>query len=510
MLYQTLIASSFFVLSLVCLHSYRTSEGGARYSVITLYGCALAFVLSGMYPQTYGPSPVWLASINILSFALLFPILFINLKHYTALSLPQWRALRAFSLGIPLVLGLSGVVVEVLQGEALSAALLPPYVWVAYCYGALCVLVVAWRFTSTPRQCKPLALLAAVPCMIVAADITFRLGGWLFLQRNPAVSVTLVCIILLSALLVRRDGFNVRPFARSALVDQVQDLMLVVDPNQRLADCNRAAALWLGQSESQLIGARLQSLFDLLTDAIPVSAVVPWRVNNEQFWFEVVAADLIIDDQPHGILLTLRDVSARRQTELELMASRRELQLVNAKLQEQANTDVLTGLANRRYLMERLSAEIERHSRSGMALGLLMIDLDHFKQINDGFGHPVGDLVLQRAAQCMRNTVRESDIVGRIGGEEFAVIAVDTKDEGPAVLADRLKQNLASVSVQAQPGVSLNFTVSIGCVHFTGNVIDVDTLIRLADEALYVAKREGRNRVHHRVYEDADVAGILG
>jgi diguanylate cyclase (GGDEF)-like protein/PAS domain S-box-containing protein len=507
MLYQSLIAASVLVLMTVCIHSYRTNSGVGRYAITSLYACTLTFILSGLHPLNGDTNPLWLASINILAFAMLFPILFINVKHYTALTLPQWRALRSFSIGIPLLLGLDGVVAGVINPREVVPAIFPPYVWTAYCFALFSILIAAWRFTTTPRQRGPILLLLVVPIMMVVADLSYRLGGWLLFDRNPAISMALVCTTLLSVLLIRRDQFNVRPVARSALIDQVHDLLLVVDLNQRIADCNRAAGRWLGAPESSLIGSCATNwlpveLSELLTGSIAQDVVLPWTKNGQDYWFEVSAADLVIDNEIHGKLVTLRDVSERRCVELALTANRQELERANAKLQELANTDSLTGLANRRFLLERLSSEIERHSRSGLTLGFLMLDLDNFKRINDRYGHPVGDLVLQQAAKCMQQTVRESDVVGRVGGEEFAVIAVDTIGEGPFVLAARLKENLAKIRVATQDGQVLSFTVSIGCIHFHGGVVDADILMTLADQALYTSKNAGRNRVTNRVYSD--------
>lgn len=511
MFYQALIALSFAVLAVVGLRAYRMNTSGTRYSVISLYLCALTFVLSGMHPQTVNPTPLWLTCLTTLAFALLFPLLFINLKHYTTLSLPQWRALRAFSLGIPVLVGLDGAVAGIGQPSAVPQAMFPSYVWTAYCFALFCVLVTTWRFTTTPRQRGPILLLLAVPVVIVGADLSFRLEGWLLLERNPAVVATLACILVLTILLMRHDHFSVRPVARSALIDQVHDILLVIDPNQRIVDCNRAAAQWFNTTERSLIGSEARAwlpedVYDQISADAVQHIVVPWDKQDTAYWFEVVSNELVIDRQIHGTLVTFRDVSERRRIELALMESRRQLEAANAKLRELANTDALTGLYNRRALMERLSAEIERHSRSGLTLGLLMLDLDHFKRINDRYGHPIGDIVLQQAAQCMRQTVRESDVVARIGGEEFAIIAVDTRDEGPFVLAGRLKEQLAAVSITTDDGQTVSFTASIGCVHFTGGVVDADTLLTLADQALYTSKRGGRDRVTNRVFDRSGTA----
>ncbi len=136
-----------------------------------------------------------------------------------------------------------------------------------------------------------------------------------------------------------------------------------------------------------------------------------------------------------------------------------------------------------------------------MTLGLLLLDLDHFKQVNDRHGHPVGDAVLVAAAQCMQETARDNDCVGRIGGEEFAILVVDATDSGPEILAERVRANLAALTVTTQEGQRVPVTASIGCVKYSGGRVDSATLLALADQALYAAKNAGRNNCQVANYE---------
>jgi diguanylate cyclase (GGDEF)-like protein/PAS domain S-box-containing protein len=483
-------------------YSRRLSEDGGRLPLVALYTCAVTYVLGALYPANESFSAL-AASIELLSFVMMFPLLFINTKRFTNLSLPQWRSVRAFSLGAPLLIGIDGAVSE-LGGQG-SSGTLPSYQWVPYCYGAFSVLIAGWRFISTPRQRMPIVLLMLVPVVIIAADLSYRLGGWLLWNLNPAVGATLGCMGALSMLVVFRQQFAVRPVPRSSLIDQVQDALLVLDPNQRIADCNHAAASWLGESEKTLIGSEARhwlpaELHSALSAEVPQHLVVPWTKQEAEHWFEVHSAPLIVDKMPNGSLVTLRDVTDRRRVEIALTRSREQLELANARLELLANTDHLTGLHNRRHFMGRLRSEIERHGRSGLTLGLLMLDLDHFKRVNDQFGHPIGDLVLKRAADCMRETLRESDVVGRIGGEEFAVIVVDAKTVGPTAIAERLRHKLGALVVNTDDDRPVRITASIGCVQIEGEVTDVDTLVKFADEALYQSKRGGRDRVTTRMY----------
>jgi two-component system cell cycle response regulator len=177
----------------------------------------------------------------------------------------------------------------------------------------------------------------------------------------------------------------------------------------------------------------------------------------------------------------------------ELKRKNHELESINAELARSAITDPLTGLHNRRFFMKRAQEEIKRALRHGRCFGLLMLDVDHFKRINDTFGHQVGDDVLVAVAGCLKKTLRESDLLARFGGEEFIIGLPETGREGSDTLADRLRQ---VVGGHAMPGLDRAVTVSVGVAYVpSAGVESVDQLISRADAALYRAKREGRNRV---------------
>ncbi|MBU3903946.1 MAG: GGDEF domain-containing protein [Gammaproteobacteria bacterium] len=158
-----------------------------------------------------------------------------------------------------------------------------------------------------------------------------------------------------------------------------------------------------------------------------------------------------------------------------------------------AMTDSLTGVPNRRALMDQ--GELVRAQRSGHPMSLLMIDIDHFKRINDIYGHPLGDEVLRQAAALMGKRLRAGDVLGRYGGEEFCVIAPDTDAEGALILAESLREILAATPLQTEAG-AIAITISIGftCCATTG-AREMKDLLAEADVALYQAKQAGRNRV---------------
>jgi diguanylate cyclase (GGDEF)-like protein len=169
---------------------------------------------------------------------------------------------------------------------------------------------------------------------------------------------------------------------------------------------------------------------------------------------------------------------------------------LEAELERRATTDVLTGVANRRHFTETAEREINRARRYGNKLSVLMLDIDHFKKVNDTYGHAVGDEVLKILPGVVQPLLRKLDFMGRLGGEEFAVVLVETDGDGAAVVAERLRKGLQAVEVRAL-GVHLHFTVSIGCTEVRVNeqAEDLKRALERADEALYKAKESGRNRV---------------
>ena len=179
-----------------------------------------------------------------------------------------------------------------------------------------------------------------------------------------------------------------------------------------------------------------------------------------------------------------------REGRKELDASNEQLRRQNEELERLSLTDGLTGLANRRYLVQQLNEEALRFRRTRKDFSVLMADVDHFKQYNDTFGHPAGDDVLKKVARLLQASVREMDCVARYGGEEFCIMLPETSGAGAAVLASRVCERVAAAEFPGQ-----KITVSIGVASLPGNGDTPDAVIAAADEALYQAKREGRNRV---------------
>ena len=164
------------------------------------------------------------------------------------------------------------------------------------------------------------------------------------------------------------------------------------------------------------------------------------------------------------------------------------------KIEELSITDSLTGAHTRRYCLERFAEEFQRAEKHNLRLTLLMADIDHFKRYNDKYGHLVGDVVLKEITKTIKLCIREIDLLGRFGGEEFIIIFPDTSKEGAVFVAERIRQEIEKQQIKAYDE-TLNGTISIGVATFPKDAVDYKELIDKADWALYRAKKMGRNRV---------------
>jgi two-component system cell cycle response regulator len=189
------------------------------------------------------------------------------------------------------------------------------------------------------------------------------------------------------------------------------------------------------------------------------------------------------------------ELVARVKVQLKIKALQDELKRSNELLKELSNTDPLTHLYNRRYLTKVLSIELIRAKRYSESLSFIILDIDHFKKVNDAYGHQNGDTVLSAVAEVVQAGRRCYDIAARYGGEEFVLVLPGTTLAGGITVAERLRENVRAISYKP-PLEQLSITISLGVATFpSAQIEDEDSLISQADEALYRAKQNGRNRV---------------
>jgi diguanylate cyclase (GGDEF)-like protein len=239
-------------------------------------------------------------------------------------------------------------------------------------------------------------------------------------------------------------------------------------------------------------------------------------VESEPSTGEVLAVPLRSMGNVVGVLALYDRVDGRPfdngdEDGLRTLAGQASIAVDNVHLHHEAQrlstTDPLTGLWNFRYLSMSLAREIERSTRFDRPLAVLMLDLDHFKQVNDVHGHARGDTVLRELAQRVQEQIREVDTFARYGGEEFVVVLPETTVEGAAQLAERICEAIRREPFRVEGEAPLDITLSIGGAAFPDHGSTPATLMRSADRALYVAKAEGRDRWHVPGAESETPAG---
>ena len=218
--------------------------------------------------------------------------------------------------------------------------------------------------------------------------------------------------------------------------------------------------------------------------------------DGTRLWGETVSVPVFDDAGKHlGYFGITRDITPRKHDEQALREQLLQNEKLHAQLRELATRDELTGLYNRRQFIEVAERELLRAQSLGQPLSLLMLDVDHFKRINDLHGHMVGDEALRVIGSLLGETTRTEDLACRLGGEEFAVLLPGMDHAGARARAETLRQALAGLNARIEPDAELTLTASFGVGTFPEHADSVIDLMRCADRRLYEAKAQGRNRV---------------
>lgn len=269
-----------------------------------------------------------------------------------------------------------------------------------------------------------------------------------------------------------------------AIVSMAPQAILVLDSQGRMVMSNRAAEAMFGRDSQSLLGQVVDHVVTGLHERLGGAGAAGQTVQGEgmagALYVEFAISPMNAEGSPPSYLVMVQDVSERKRAE--------------AELKRLAVTDPLTGLANRRRFEEFCDREILRFRRYDVPCSLMMLDIDHFKQVNDTYGHAAGDKVLSALAESFHTTLRSTDLPARLGGEEFAILLPLTGLEAALEIGERVRSHLEQMPV-AIVGESIHFTVSLGVAAFRKTDVDADEALRRADMALYKAKHAGRNRV---------------
>ncbi|MCP9337567.1 diguanylate cyclase [Pseudomonas xanthomarina] len=344
-----------------------------------------------------------------------------------------------------------------------------------------------------------------------AANISYVAFGWTLFGFDPTPFSFALTVAGFGWLISGLRLFDLLPVARHLLLDALMDPVLVIDPQRRVIEANPSALGmanlkkgWHGCALAQWphIGSTLDGMVQQaeLGDT-PQLISVETRQQHFEVRVRAICRSTREGTVTLGQMLYLRDITefqrSQQQLAEALALSEQQLATISSlhkTLQDQALRDPLTDLYNRRYLEEFFAREAARAQRDDAPIALAMVDLDHFKRLNDTHGHAVGDDALKAVAAFLLDGLRTTDAVFRIGGEEFLLILPSTQPAEALGKLAHLCERFADQPLETRAGL-LHLTMSIGVVHFPSQASDLDGLMQQADRQLYLAKDCGRNRV---------------
>jgi diguanylate cyclase (GGDEF)-like protein/PAS domain S-box-containing protein len=287
-----------------------------------------------------------------------------------------------------------------------------------------------------------------------------------------------------------------------ALVENTNDVIMVLDATPlsaggpKIAYVNPAFEKLMGYRADEVVGQNPKFLQGPATDDETRSQIrqamsdnksirtqiLNYAKDGSEMWLDINFVPLFDEN---GVLAYYAAIE-RDLTE------HKKLQFA---LEDMARTDGLTGLANRQAFLERANGEFSRARRYSRPLSVIMIDIDHFKSINDQYGHAAGDQVLRQLGRQCQRELRDSDFLGRIGGEEFALLLPDTPKDNTLYVAERMREELSKTAITLDNGITLTITASFGVAAMIDEDADFNAVLHRADVAMYDAKHGGRNQV---------------
>ncbi|MFH1134836.1 MAG: diguanylate cyclase [Pseudomonadota bacterium] len=368
-----------------------------------------------------------------------------------------------------------------------------PFFWLFSLYNHLCLGVAAVfllpKAAAGPSVFRSQArLILLVIATAWAANLVYVAG----LSPIRNLDLTPLTFSALSGALAwgffRRGLLDLAPAAKTQVFNSLVDGVIVLDRLSRIIDLNPAAEKILGRSRDDLVGKTAEEVLpgrpwieaNLRTEVL-VNAEEPFRNEDGEEIFDLRIFPIPgRKKEPVGQVMVWRNITAFKQMESELLRL--------------ASTDSLTGIYNRRKVMELGEAEFSRSRRYQRRFSVLVLDLDFFKNVNDAHGHQVGDAVLQAFAQTVQTQLRENDLFGRIGGEEFCVLLHETEGVAAFAAAERIRRLVAEHPIPTAAG-EIRITVSIGVASLDPADRNLEAVFHKADAALYRAKDQARDRV---------------
>jgi diguanylate cyclase (GGDEF)-like protein/PAS domain S-box-containing protein len=386
-----------------------------------------------------------------------------------------------------------------------------PWFWVEVAYAYLLfasALFILLRFARRQQEAKN----AKVNTLILSLLIPLFSNFLDIINLNPlkpygatSIFFSLSGLVLVWGLF-RQRLFDLAPIASEKVVESMVDGVVVIDEEGFIVDFNQSAQalIWPDEIREHILGRNSEKEFlkwvkypqQYEARHFSGSPVLLPEVENRHNQYFTISISALFEQNGRyiGQVTIFHDITSLHETNERLQSQLDENKALQAQLAEQAMRDPLTGCFNRRVLSDTLPIELARARREGYPISIVMLDIDHFKTINDTYGHAAGDQTLQVLGNILRTAFREGDHVYRMGGEEFLVILPGVEAATAALRLNHLRETVENIQLPFE-GLSVHITLSIGISVYPNNGATLDDLINKADKALYKAKDAGRNRV---------------
>jgi diguanylate cyclase (GGDEF)-like protein len=497
-----LVAMAVFLCLLAALTWERREQSPAAsiFTLIVISGAIYAFAYSGEVSATTLPHAVFWLQVEFLALPFIPGLWLLTVLRHNGL---QFNVAAIFV--VPVICFIAHFTNAGHGWFYTSMTLVPqgpfwvldlkrgPFAVLENTYLLFSFVVGAWLYLARFRHGSPLfrkqALVMLISSLLPEVSYFLYLGGLSPWHLDITPFGFGLCAVFFYYGVFHMGVFDLTPTARNLVFQGMRDAVLIIDNRSRLLDFNAAAKLLLPSLDNASVGQEISALLIDYPVLLPVlagthSGEVLLQSEGKTRYFDVRAFPLLSGSRKLGHATLLADTTEQAHLREELRVH--------------AETDPLTGIANRRRFLDALERERTYAVQRRSSLSLLLIDLDHFKSINDRFGHPTGDAVLRAVADRLQSCLRSGDLLARYGGEEFSILLSGASAEGAQLCAERTLTAISAAPVSVD-GHHLRLTVSIGIATLFGHegeeTADVPLLLKRADLALYRAKAEGRNRV---------------
>ena len=355
------------------------------------------------------------------------------------------------------------------------------YLLISLGFANLLLFIEYRKSSDTERTRYGLLLIAS---LLPYAGFIVILLGLVPLGLDYGALLMPISVSLIMFTMVKFDFLEIKSLAREAIFEASPDGMILMDNDSRIQDYNRAGMDFFMSQNKSLSYKRIddilgdnQELIDVFKDEIPRDFQL--QQGEQSKHFEIRTSVMHNKNGSRvGLLKSLRDITEKKD--------------MDDKLRILSTVDELSGLRNRRNFIDLSQAEFDRTKIYGQCFSVVMMDIDHFKSINDSKGHAAGDAVIREMGRLMKTSFREADVLGRLGGEEFAAILPNTTLVEAEVVAERFRKTISETKI-AYDNAFIGFTISIGITTYFEEAESFDEILRSADHAMYLSKDRGRN-----------------